>query len=64
VWNQLRIDDKGLNDFVTTPLAYNPAHIYQVEVPGTGQPFTFYTYDAQGSAADNHGYFVVDVYEK
>ena len=64
VWQQLRIDDKGMNDYVTTPLAYNSAHIYQIEIPGTGAPFTFYASDAQGSAGDNHGFFVVDVYEK
>lgn len=64
VWLQLRIDDKGMNDYVTTPLPYNPAHLYVIEIPGTGKPFTFHTYDSQNSAGDNEGFFVVDVYEK
>jgi hypothetical protein len=63
VWDQLRIDGKGMTDY-KKPIPYNSKHVYQIEVPGTGRPFEFYMFDAQGSSSDNHGSLTVVVTRK
>ena len=37
-WNQLRVDDKGLNDINGSALPYNPQHVYRVRIQGQGKP--------------------------
>ncbi len=63
-WQQLRIDDKGMMEISGSHIPYNPAHIYRIEIPGTGAPFVFYMADAQTSASDNSGSIQVTVTEK
>lgn len=63
-WQQLRIDDKGMMEASGSHIPYNPAHIYRIEIPGTGAPFVFYMSDAQTSASDNSGAIQVKVTEK
>jgi hypothetical protein len=64
VWQQLRIDGKGMNDIAGRTLPYNPAHTYRIEMRGTGRPFEFYAIDAQASGQDNSGAFEVLVSAK
>lgn len=61
VWNQLRIDEKGMPDIAGKPIPYNPQHIYQVRYLGQGKKIEFYALDAQGSWSDNSGAFTVKI---
>ena len=61
MWDQLRIDGKGMSELVGGKLPYNPSHRYTILVRGNGQPIELYLADAQGSAGDNHGYVTVTV---
>ncbi len=61
VWNQLRINGKGIPDLAGRPVPYNPGHLYSVDLLGDGNPIEFYCSDAQDSAGDNVGSFTVTV---
>ena len=61
-WNQLRVDDKGLNDINGSALPYNPQHVYRVRIQGQGKPIVAYASDAQNSWSDNAGSFTLRIY--
>lgn len=61
VWNQLRINGKGMTDLAGQTIPYNPSHTYSLDVMGNGQPIEFFCLDAQDSAGDNLGAFTVTV---
>lgn len=61
VWDQLRINDKGMTELAGKPIPYNSSHVYQVEFIGDGNPIEFYAIDALGSPSDNKGFFTVKV---
>lgn len=64
VWDQLRINDKGMTELAGKQIPYNPSHVYQIEFIGDGNPIEFYASDAQWSSSDNHGFFTVKIYGK
>lgn len=61
VWDQLRINGKGMTELAGKLIPYNPAHVYQIDLAGTGYPIEFFMIDAQGSAGDNHGSITVKI---
>ena len=61
VWNQLRIDGKGMTDIAGSPIPYNPEHVYRVRYQGQGAPVELYMIDAQGSWSDNVGQLTVKI---
>ncbi len=61
VWNQLRIDGKGMPDITGQPIPYNPEHVYRVRYQGQGKPVELYLSDAQGSWSDNVGSLTVKI---
>jgi len=61
VWNQLRIDGKGMTDIAGQQLPYNPEHVYRVRYLGQGKPVELYMIDAQGSSSDNIGSLTVKI---
>lgn len=61
VWDQLRINDKGMTELAGKPIPYNSSHTYQIEFTGDGNPIEFYAVDALGSPGDNKGFFTVKV---
>lgn len=63
VWNQLRIDGKGMTEIVGQTIPYHPQHVYQVRFQGQGRPVELYCIDAQSSWSDNSGAFTVKIYE-
>jgi len=63
VWDQLRIDDKGMTEIAGDKLPYNSNHTYSVKYEGQGKPVVFNCLDAMNSAADNSGFFTVKIYE-
>lgn len=63
VWDQLRIDGKGMTDIAGKPIPYNPQHAYQVRYLGQGKPVELFCSDAQGSWSDNSGSFTVKILE-
>ena len=64
LWNQLRIDDKGMPDIAGKSIPYNPQHVYQVRYLGKGKRVEFYCSDAQGSWQDNSGSFTVKIFQE
>jgi len=64
VWNQLRINDKGLTDIAGKALPYNPEHVYMVRYLGDGKKLELYCSDAQGSSSDNSGFFTVKIFRQ
>lgn len=42
--------------------AYNPDHVYSIEVAGTGAPLSFSVMDCDGCYLDNSGQLTVDLY--
>jgi hypothetical protein len=64
LWNQLRIDEKGMPDIAGQPIPYNPQHTYQVRYLGQGKKIEFYAVDAQGSWSDNSGAFTVRILQE
>jgi len=63
VWDQLRIDDKGMTEIAGKTIPYNSSHIYRVKYQGQGKPVVFYCSDAQWSSDGNSGSFSVKIYE-
>ncbi|MFA5179851.1 MAG: hypothetical protein WC405_00900 [Syntrophales bacterium] len=64
VWNQLRINDKGLTDIEGKDLTYNPEHVYKVRYLGEGKKIQLYCIDAQSSSSDNSGWFTVKIFRQ
>ena len=62
VWDQLRINDKGMTELAGQSIPYNPNHVYQVRIKGQGKPAELYMSDAQGSWTDNLGGTTVRIY--
>jgi hypothetical protein len=61
VWDQLRIDEKGLTEIAGRPIPYNPQHVYQARLKGQGKPVQLYLSDAQSSWSDNLGSVTVRI---
>ena len=61
VWNQLRIDGKGMTDIAGKQIPYNPEHVYRIRYKGEGKPVELYMIDAQGSSSDNVGSLTVSI---
>ena len=55
VWDQLRINGKGMTEVVGQPIPYNPQHLYRIYYLGQGKPVEFYLSDALGRPGDNKG---------
>ena len=64
VWNQLRINEKGLPDIAGKSIPYNPQHVYQVRYLGEGKTIELYCSDTQGSWSDNSGSFTVKIFQQ
>lgn len=64
VWDQLRIEGKGLSEIAGKTLLYSPKHVYRVRYRGEGRQIELHCSDAQGSWSDNHGFFTVKVYQE
>jgi hypothetical protein len=64
VWDQLRINGKGMTELAGETIPYNPGHVYRIDFTGDGNPLEFYMSDAQGSSSDNHGSLTVKIFEK
>ncbi len=62
IWNQLRINDKGMTDIAGRAIPYNPDHVYKVRYQGEGKRIELYCIDAQGSWSDNSGWLTVKIY--
>ena len=63
VWDQLRVNGRGMTDIAVCKLPYNPGHVYEVELQGEGKPLTLWMYDAQSSSGDNSGEITVRIFE-
>lgn len=61
VWNQLRIDGKGLTDIAGNQIPYNPEHVYRIRYKGEGKSVELFMSDAQGSSSDNIGSLTVRI---
>lgn len=64
VWNQLRINDKGMTDIAGKNIPYNPDHVYKIRYLGEGKKIELYCIDAQGSSGDNSGWFTVKIFNQ
>ncbi len=61
VWDQLRIDGKGMTEIAGKTIPFNPQHTYKVRYRGQGKRLELYCSDAQGSSSDNSGSFTVKI---
>jgi hypothetical protein len=63
MWQQLRINGRGMSEIKGSAIPYNGNHEYWVDLKGDGKPIEFYMSNAQGSWQDNHGQIGVSVFE-
>jgi len=64
IWNQLRIDDKGMTEIAGKTIPYNPKHVYRVRYTGKGKQVEFFLSDAQWSWSGNSGSVTVKIFQE